>query len=52
MFIAKCVRCDKWIAVDLTRLIYIVSMRWMSKDFNFHTLMLEEYYFTDCKLSL
>jgi hypothetical protein len=26
-FIAKCVRCDKFIAVNFARMIYVVSMR-------------------------
>jgi hypothetical protein len=26
-FIAKYIRCDKWTAVNLTRLIYVVNMR-------------------------
>ena len=43
-FIAKCVRCDKWIAVNLTRLIYIVSVRQMIKEFIFYTHMLEGYF--------
>ena len=47
-FIAKCVGCDKWIAVNLTRFICIVIMRQMRKEFNFHTCMLEEHYSTNC----
>jgi len=39
MFIAKCIRGNKWIAVNLTRFMYIVSVRYMRKEFNFHALI-------------
>jgi hypothetical protein len=39
-FVAECIRCDKWIAVNLTGLICFVSMRKLRKKFNVHTRIL------------
>ena len=48
-FIAKYM-CDKWIAVNLIRLLCIASVRWMREEIKVHTHMLEEYNFTNKNL--